>query len=244
MNYKLGCRREPPDYRDLAMIAPPPEYDLPKEVNWTSQLTEIRDQGKEGTCVGFAGTALKEFQEWKQYGKKIDLAERWIYEFAKVEDEFPGTDYEGTTIRGLMKALAKHGICLEKSWPYIAGEKGEPNEGAALEAFPYRIKKYRSLMIPEKNGTLIKRGLHETGPVVAGVAVHPSWFDVKEDGIIKPSSSQNILGYHAILLVAYDDEYLKFKNSWSTNWGARGYGFLEWDFAMSILHSCWASYDL
>lgn len=244
MEYKLGYRREPLDYRDLAMVAPIPEYDLPKQIDWTEQVTKVGDQGSEGSCVGFAATALKEFQEWREYGKRYDFSERWIYEWAKEEDEFPGTDYEGTTIRGAMKALQKHGICPEELWPYVPGEKGEPDEEAAGRASIFKIKKYRSLTIPEKNIRLIKRGLHETGPVLAGVAVHSTWFDVGKDGIIKPSFTQNILGYHAILPVAYDDKYLKFKNSWGTGWGAQGYGFLELDFAMFILHSAWAAYDL
>jgi len=158
--YKLGYRPEPPDIRDL--MVPIPQYDLPKEVDWTHQVTRVKNQGNEGACVGFAVTALKEFQEWRQHGRKFDFSERWAYEFAKQEDEFPGEDYEGTTIRGAMKALAKHGICTEDLWPYVAGKKGEPHEKAALEAFPYRIEKYRSLVIPDKDIRLIKRGLHET----------------------------------------------------------------------------------
>jgi len=244
MEYKLGYRPEPPDIDDLCLLAPLPQYNLPKEIDWTSQQTEVRDQGNEGTCVGFDVTALKEFQEWREYGKIIDLSERWIYEWAKEEDEFPGTDYEGTTIRGAMKALQKHGICPEELWPYVPGVRGEPNEQAANRASIFKIKKYRSLTIPQKDITLVKRGLHETGPIALGVAVHSTWFDVGKDGIIKPSSSQNILGYHAILMVAYDDKYLKFKNSWGTGWGAQGYGYLEWEFAMFILHSAWAAYDL
>jgi len=242
MDHRLGYRPEPPNTKDL--MVPIPQYDLPKEVNWTSQQTEVRDQGNEGTCAGFMGAGLKEFQEWREYGKKYDFSERWIYEWAKVEDEFPGESYEGTTIRGIMKALAKHGICPEELWPYVPGKRGEPDEQAASRAYPFRIKKYRSLTIPEKDMRLIQRGLHETGPIALGVAVHSTWFDVGKDGIIKPSSSQDILGYHAILAVAYDEKFLKFKNSWGISWGAQGYGFLEWEFAMFILHSAWAAYDL
>jgi len=242
MEYKLGYRPEPPDKRDL--MVPLPQYDLPKEVDLTSQQTEVRDQGNEGTCVGFDVTALKEFQEWREYGKKYDFSERWIYEFAKVEDEFPGVDYEGTTIRGAMKALQKHGICPEELWPYVPGVKGEPDEQAANRASIYKIKNYRSLTIPEKDFVLVKRGIHETGPVALGVAVHSTWFDVKEEGIIRPRFTEDILGYHAILAVAYDEKFLKFKNSWGTGWGAQGYGYLEWEFAMFILHSAWAAYDL
>ena len=240
-SFSLGYRPEPPDIQDL--LVPLPQYDLPKEINWTSQVTAVKDQGNEGSCTGFNATGLKEFQEWKQHGKKIDLSERWIYEWAKEHDEWPGSDYEGSSVRGAMKALQKHGICEERFWPYVPQEKGEPDDLAAENAYQYRIEKYRSLTIPEKNIKLIKRGLHETGPIAAGVAVHSTWFDVKNNGIIEPSFTQDILGYHAILLVAYDEKYLKIKNSWGTGWGAQGYGFLELDFAMFILHSAWAAYD-
>jgi len=243
--YILGYRPEPPDTRDL--LIPLPQYDLPKEVDWTAQLTQIRDQGNEGSCVGFAVTALKEFQEWKQYGRLFDLSERWIYEWAKRLDEFPGEDYEGTSIRGAMKALAKHGICEERFWPYVPGKKGQPDEKAALDAYEYRIEKYRSLVIPKKDIRLIKRGLHETGPVASGVAVHESWFEVGKDGVIHdPGPGARILGYHAILTVAYfdDQKFVKIKNSWGPGWGAQGFAYLSYDYFVKILHSAWACYDM
>ncbi len=242
MNHKLGYRPEPQDERDLFLM--PPLYDLPEQVDWTNQLTLIRDQGNEGTCVGFAVTAMKEFQEWKQHGHKFNLSERWIYEWAKRLDEFPGEDYEGTSIRAAMKALTKHGICKEGLWPYVPGEEGEPGELAAENAYRYRIRRYRSLTIPKKDIRLVMRGLHETGPVAAGVAVHRTWFEVGADGIIlQPGDFSDILGYHAVLVIAYDGKFVKIKNSWGSDWGNQGYGFINRDYFIKILHSCWAAYD-
>ena len=240
----LGYRPEPPDEQDLCLSIP--QYDLPKKVDFTEQVTQARDQGNEGTCAGFMGAGLKECQEWKQHGKKFDFSERWIYEWAKREDEFPGEDYEGTTIRGIMKALHRHGICLEEFWPYVPGKKGEPDPHAAENAYKYRIERYRSLIIPQKDIRLVKRGLHETGPVAAGVAVHESWFEPDKYGVIHdPGPGATILGYHAILVVAYfdDQKFVKFKNSWSPGWGAEGFGYISFEYFMRILHSCWAAYD-
>jgi len=156
-----------------------------------------------------------------------------------------GNSYDGTSIRGAMKALAQHGICKEKHWPYVAGERGEPDEEAAENAYRYRIEKYRSLTIPKKDIRLIKRGLHETGPVVLAFAVHETWFNVGGDGIIKkPGPKDQILGYHAVPGIAYDEKYFKIKNSWGKSWGADGFGYLAFDYAMDILHSAWAAYDL
>ena len=239
----FGYRREPPDTRDLLVTMP--QYDLPKKVDWTGQVTGVKDQNGEGSCVGFSVAAIKEFQEWRQCGRKIDLSERWIYEWAKEHDEWPGSDYSGSSIRGAMKALAQHGICEEKYWPYVSNQKGKPDEKAAEDAYQYRIQKYRSLTIPMKDIRLIKRGLHETGPVVLAFAVHATWFNVEKDGIIKkPGPKDQILGYHAVPAIAYDEKYLKIKNSWSTNWGADGFGYLALDYAMDILHAGWAAYDL
>ena len=239
----FGYRREPPDTRDLLVTMP--QYDLPKEVDWTEQVTGIKDQGQEGICVGQAVAAMSEYKEWREHGKKFDFSERWIYEWAKEHDEWPGSDYDGTSIRGAMKALAQHGICEEEYWRYVPGKRGKPDEKAAENAYQHRIQKYRSLTIPKKDIGLIKRGLHESGPVVLAFAVHASWFNVGKDGIIKkPGPKDQILGYHAILAVAYDNEYLKIKNSWSTNWGAGGFGYLAFDYAMDILHAGWAAFDL
>lgn len=241
----LGYRPESPDEQDLFLSIPP--YDLPKKVDWTEQVTQVRDQGNEGTCAGFMGAGLKEFQEWKQHGKKFDFSERWIYEWAKRLDEWPGEDYEGTSIRGIMKALAKHGICREELWPYVPGKKGQPDEKAAEDAYKYRIERYRNLVIPEKDIRLIKRGLHETGPLATGVAIHESWFKVGKDGVIHDPGlfHSKILGYHAILTIAYadDEERVKIKNSWGPGWGAEGFAYLSYDYFVKILHSAWAAYD-
>jgi len=40
--FSLGYRPEPPDKDDL--FVPIPEYDLPKKIDWTEQVTEIKNQ--------------------------------------------------------------------------------------------------------------------------------------------------------------------------------------------------------
>ena len=240
----LGYRPEPPDEQDLCLSIP--QYDLPKKVDWTEQVTGAKDQKHEGSCVGFSVTGFMEYLDWKQHGIKFDFSERWIYEWAKRLDPFPGEAYEGTTIRAAMKALQHYGICLEKHWPYVPGEKGQPDDLAAQDAYQHRIEKYRSLVIPQKDIRLVKRGLHETGPVAAGVAVHESWFEPDKYGVIHdPGPNARILGYHAILTVAYFDDqtFVKIKNSWGPGWGAEGFGYIDFEYFMRILHSCWAAYD-
>jgi C1A family cysteine protease len=45
-----------------------------------------------------------------------------------------------------------------------------------------------------------------------------------------PGSQERVLGGHAIVAVGYDDKtrLFKFRNSWGTGWGDKGYGHLPY----------------
>ena len=48
------------------------------------------------------------------------------------------------------------------------------------------------------------------------------------------------MGRHGICLIGYDDEKeaFKFINSWGTNWGIDGYGWISYDFVASSSVNC------
>lgn len=62
----LGFIPSPEDRRDILMSTILPVFSAPRKVDYTEQMTAVRDQGEEGTCVGFAcAVGLKEYQEKK-----------------------------------------------------------------------------------------------------------------------------------------------------------------------------------
>jgi len=77
----------------------------------------------------------------------------------------------------------------------------------------------------------VKRAIFAQGGVWAGVQWHRSWFTPAADGTLPPPSGP-IDGGHAIWFVGYDDARgaFHFVNSWGTRWGARGYGWLPYDY--------------
>ncbi|MCM8812873.1 MAG: C1 family peptidase [Candidatus Omnitrophica bacterium] len=249
--YALGCLPDAPDDRDL--LVAPGMFTVPEQVDWTSQMSVVRDQGNEGSCVGHAVVAVKEFQERRQYGRAFDFSERFAYEYAKRYDEWEGEGYEGTSIRGAMKALTKHGVCEESYWPYKPQKKGKPDPQALNNAYLYRISVYRSLTYYDKiegtqrvNLDALKRALAEVGPVAVGFAIYgDDWFNVGPDGVIKDSKSKVFNGGHAVCLVAYDEKEKIFslKNSWSAHWGKAGYGFLSYDFMLKYCQNAWSAWD-
>jgi len=64
----LGWKPDTEDRRDYParMQMPLATTVLPQSYSWRAVMTDVRDQGNLGSCVGFACAALKEFQEYKQ----------------------------------------------------------------------------------------------------------------------------------------------------------------------------------
>ena len=86
------------------------------------------------------------------------------------------------------------------------------------------------------------------GPSVAGVGVYESWMTpaVDKTGVIPmPKKGEELLGGHAICIVGYDDKKkrFKFKNSWSDEWGDRGYGYLLYSYITKYGNDYWSGKD-
>lgn len=61
------------------------------------------DQGTEGACVGFACSRMMSLLNRRRYDA------RWLYRTAQQIDEWPGTDYEGTSVRAGLDILRQMG---------------------------------------------------------------------------------------------------------------------------------------
>ncbi len=134
------------DYRDES---------LPEKFFFFEYCTSVKNQGREGSCVGFGAVSCYEawmlmrrspaFIRWLRLEPEPDMSERWAYESAKKNDRWPGEDYEGSSIKGGMIGLSK-GLCEECFWPYVAGEKGKPLPGAEENAAKHKISEYRKVI--------------------------------------------------------------------------------------------------
>ena len=242
MKFNLsGYLPEVPDERDYAFMLTPASYILPEEVIYRSQMTKVENQGARGSCVGMSGSAICEFWNWKQTGLPIDLSAEWAYQKAKLYDEFPGSDYSGTTLRGVCKALKAEGICLEVLYPYSQTDPAPlPSEQAIKDAETRKIVAYKNLaLIPVLMVEVIKRGIHEFGPVIIGVYVYENWSDIGKDGIV-PMPKGRMLGGHALAAVGYNKDYVICKNSWGEGFGDSGYLLIPLEYIRKFTNSAWA----
>jgi C1A family cysteine protease len=260
-SYKLDLRKDPDDVRDFPFLCSLNVADLKNGlqlpsvnvVDHTPLMSPVKDQGSLGSCVGFAVSAMKEWQERseelseiasgkksKKASKVYDLSEAWIYWNAKKIDGYP--DEEGTSIRYAMKVLNKIGVPTESAWPYSDQFKGEPSSWAKLIAkwslvgSYYRIKSLDELLT-----ALVK------SPIVVGISCFEEIFRVDDTGVVPmPKNPQYSYGGHAICLCGFDKhkERVKFKNSWSTNWGDKGYGYLSYDYLRAYMWDAWTCIDI
>ena len=225
----------------------------PSIIDYTEEMSPVKNQGSLGSCVGFAVVAMKEWQEqqehlkelaegkkYKRRPKNYDLSEQWLYYKCKEIDCWPNE--EGTSIRFAMTTLNKIGVPCEKAWPYNTKTTGKPKRWARLVARWSLGGEYTRLLTPED----IIKSLRNNGPVPIGVGVFYEMF-YPNNGMIKyPSDPNTCYGGHAICLVGWNPEskLFKFKNSWGDDWGQEGYGYLSYAYIRDFCWDAWEIKDL
>ena len=238
MKNKLGCIKSPVSKLDY-IINPllMGVKDEEQEIDFTKDQSPVKHQKDKGACVGFSGVAGKEYQEYKETGNFLDLSEQWLYEKARLLGGYE----EGATLIDCFKILSKQGVPLDKFWRYTTDKRniGSPKEGALENASIYRISDklyFRLTKADQIRATLLKYG-----PIQIGVKVYKNWYRQKAGHIPNASLCERVqgaLGGHAIWIVGHspkNKEY-KFKNSWGTKFGDKGYGYLtETDIKRSFM---------
>lgn len=203
----LNVQVDAPDLRDR--IYEPALLDLvlsmdPPEV----ETSPIRDQGQEGACTGFAlssAITLMNRQRHQKLNPPISpptVSPRMLYEMAKIHDEWPGENYEGSSIRGALKGFYNNGACSYDIAPYKDGQKNwYLKVKHAKDARKIGLGAYYRLR-PEIID--YHAALNEAGVVYVSAMVHRGWQNPSYDrvkGDIKPSHLTE--GGHAFIIVGY-----------------------------------------
>lgn len=225
---KLGCRKSPIKKTDY-LIEPLlwDARDLGQDIDFTKEQSPVKNQKTLGACVGFSGVGIKEYEEYKETGKFLDLSEMWLYEKSRLKGGYD----EGATLIDCYYILSHEGVPLEKYWRYADNKNniGSPEKGAEENALIYRVDK--KLYFRLTNVNQIRPTLLKYGPFQLAITVYKNWYRQK-DGHIPTSTicerMQGALGGHAIAIIgsfSNEKEY-KFKNSWSIEWGDAGFGYI------------------
>jgi len=211
---------------------------LPPTVDYSKDVT-IRNNGAEGSVTGFALASALEFQVWKATGEKRQISPRFIYNSAR-EIEGTADRDAGSNLSDGLAVLKNPGAVEESVWPYKSGDFAQKPPPAVGAAKRFQISAYQRL----NDLNAIKRAMVQNGPVAVGIPVYASFYgtDKTGTGIVPiPAKGETLIGGHAVVLVAYDDNTKRFKfaNSWGVDWGDKGFGYLPYEYFDNVSFEAW-----
>jgi C1A family cysteine protease len=215
-----------------ALAAPPPP---PASVDLRAAWWDVGDQGRTGSCVGWASTdGLARYMLVKagKLAKSEHLSVRFTWMASKETDPettLPETmlDCAGTYLKSAADILRKFGSVPDGLCPFIIAE--EMYTGLEKDFFSTaatrKIASYFNLGRDLNNW---KAWLASTGPILAGLNVDSNWYNAKSTGGVLDSyvPPPRPAG-HAVCIVGYraDGRFIV-RNSWgTTNWGDKGFAY-------------------
>lgn len=262
---RLDARPDRLDLRDLVYRAPlrslPPRWPMDTDLKLLLpayvKAGRILNQGNEGACTGFGLACVTNYLYWLRHlalparGRKAPelVSPRMFYELAKLYDEWPGQDYEGSSCRGALKGWHKHGVCTETLWPYPLDRDGngtfarplagwdDDATGRALGVY-YRVDK--------KSVVDMQAAIYEIGAVYVSADVHDGWgldassMPSSHDKLPRIARMKQKTGGHAFALVGFNEHGFVVQNSWGTGWGASGFAILPYEDWVTNATDAWA----
>lgn len=215
-----GAIKDKKDSRDYSIGSI--GIDLPKEINLKEYVVEVKSQGTQNSCVAFAICSAIELQlQLENPQRTIPLSERYSYYYGrKASNLFPSD--KGMYPREAIKAAKKQGISIEILCKYDNRDMNkEPSMIAKSIAHIYSeliVQYYRVF-----SSTGIKEQLTIGKPVLISVPLYDYWINNRTGNIRLPKTTDKKIGYHAVLVIGYFDNYFMCLNSYGKNWGDKGF---------------------
>ncbi|MBQ0944928.1 C1 family peptidase [Ideonella sp. 4Y16] len=255
----LDARPDRLDLRDRPYL--PPLGNLPTQWPTDVDVREllpryaplILDQGQEGACTGFGLAAAINYQLFiraMQAGGSVErqVSPAMLYQLARLYDEWPGEDYEGSSCRGALKGWHRHGVCRAALWPHGTDKQGRrrpPGEDARHPDDPDRNWDVDALActlgvyyrVDVRSVVDLQAALRENGVVYVSATVHEGWAVparktltghadlVRIRAVPRPKDA----GGHAFALIGYNADGFVVQNSWGPDWGSHGFALLPYE---------------
>jgi C1A family cysteine protease len=211
-----------------------PNTTPPSSVDLRPWCSPVENQGQLGSCTANAGVGMVEYFERRAFNRHLDGSRLFLYKATR--DLMGATGDTGAYLRSTMGALSLFGVAPESYWPYnVAKFDVEPPAfvyalGQSFQAVTYYRLDPHGTSAPDVL-TRVKQHLASGLPSMFGFTVYSSYSQAATTGKIPfPAANEKVVGGHAIMAV---------RNSWGTGWGARGYGWLPYEYVLKGLAVDW-----
>lgn len=246
----LGWLPSLPDFRDYGPQSPAVQGMLdqlkpasgdrsrgPPKVDLRECFPEVFDQGRLNASAANACASLVQYFEGRAHGRLVRPSRLFLYRMARRLRGLSGDT--GADLRTTLKALVRFGLPPERLWPYDAATfDAEPQ--AFLFSFAKGSQSITYVRLDERNSTgsqtlATARAFLAGGfPTVFGFCVPDSLSRAGDVPYRRPFD--RTVGGQAVVAVGYDDRRrtpsgtgaLLVRNSWGSEWGEDGYGWLPY----------------
>ena len=190
---------------------------LARSADWSAFDSPVKAQGQCGSCWAFAVVAAIE-----NAGLQNDLSEQVLVSCSEA-GTCGGGYYENA-----LRYVRTSGLPDESSYPY-AETNGDCTIKQSDPTFLERVTSVTTSMWGDKAQLDDLKAALQNGPVIGTMLVYADFYAYKS-GIYHHSSGA-FKGYHAVLIVGYNDDLrcFKAKNSWGSSWGEGGYFRIAYD---------------
>jgi len=217
---RFGSDIPTPTGNEKTIVAP--AISVPLKLDWrnyngNNYVTPVRDQGGCGACWAFATTAALESNmliTGNTPGISLDLSEQALLSCSGAGNCHGGRiDFASDFIRDI-------GLPPEGCYPYTSAD--DFCSGICPE-WPGSAHKMSDWYLVDPAVESIRYSLYNYGPLVVLMAVHTDLLYYGSG--VYAHVWGDLEGYHAALVVGYDDEgqYFIVKDSWGIDWGEKGY---------------------
>jgi len=187
----------------------------------------IFDQGDLGTCGISALTSFLEFVTGTR------LSALFLYYNARCDQNI-ALDYDsGVELHECLHTLSTYGICRYESWPYLTAKFSEkPPSSAFEEAEKFKPQDFLLLHNIDEMKKTLQRGF----VFFADINFAPRTYTRTVEITGKIPAPANVAELndaaceHSVMVVGFNDSTREFmfQNSWGTEWGDGGYGYLPY----------------
>ncbi|HMD00116.1 MAG TPA: C1 family peptidase [Ferruginibacter sp.] len=226
----LGMKFEPENKLAGIPLASTPfgGDELPASVDMSDRMPPIGNQGSQQSCVAWSiAYALKSYEEKVETGTQMTFSPSFIYNQINNGMNAP------TYVTDGLNLLSDQGVCLLDEMPYNQADwLTKPTAEQKQHAKKFRIDFWRRVNVLDIKE--VKAQLAAGYPVIIGADVSKEFINdgYAQKGAFIWKDAGTPAGGHCMLLVGYDDAKNAFKvmNSWGTEWGDNGFGWIDYKF--------------
>lgn len=229
-------------YKAIGQAPLPQGSNIPISVDLSSRMPPVGDQNPQLSCVAWA-TAYAAFSYTNSQSINCNylngdgnLNTDCIFSPAFIYNQINGGVNKGTKYEDAFRVMVNQGNTPLSAMPYIPNNvQHQPSAQARQLAANYKIDSYWQLGANNEDIFLETKAFLAQGiPVIVSAKVDNYFRSTSNypNPYVWTHWSGNVeqMG-HAVLIVGYDDNTRRFKfiNSWGTNWGNQGYGYISYN---------------